>query len=202
MERKLTWLCLLFGASVLIGGCAWRAENTEHYFGPVLFRYAAPPQANAHVSEQRHLLVLIEAGQQWGVSVGWNTRVAVSPRRGDGGLRESEKAPPWRWSMPLGLFGSPEEGRWNLSLIYLVGERVPSAEFVSRSTIGARMGIGSEVKALSIGAVRETQLRPRSDAVYALSYDSRRPLETNFQVWDSGGDFLQSLFSRREETQP
>jgi hypothetical protein len=164
-----------------------------------LFRYAAPPQANAYVSEQRHFLVLIETGQQWGMSVGWNARVAVSPRRGGGGLDESEKAPPWRWSTP---FGSPEEGRWNLSLIYLAGERVPGAEFISRSTIGARMGIGAEVKALSIGAVSETQLRPRSDAMYVLSYDSSRPLETSFQVWDSGADFLQSLFSQREEAQP
>ena len=194
MERKLMWLCLLFGASVLIGGCAWRAENTEHYWGPVLFRYTAPPQGNAYVSEQRHFLILIEGGRQWGISIGWKTRVSASAQRIEGEPTGGEKAQSWRWSKPLSLFAGPVEGRWNLSLLYLRGEQVPKPEFLSRSLYGTELAIGTEANALSVGASTTTELRPRTNALYAFRYDGHLPMETLFQVWEyKDGQFPRML---------
>jgi len=29
--------------TLLLNACAWRAGDAEHYIGPILFRYSAPP---------------------------------------------------------------------------------------------------------------------------------------------------------------
>ncbi len=188
------WVGFLVGTSLLCGGCAWRSGNTEHYWGPVLFRYAAPPQGKAYVSEQRHFVLLIESGRQWGISLGWKTRVAVAPQRVEDTLSSQGRVSSWLWSKPLSLFGGPEEGAWNLSLVYLRGERVPEPEFLSRSIYGVELGIGAETNALSLGTSRTTEARPHDNAMYSFRYDSRRPLETLFQVWEyRDGGFMPLL---------
>jgi len=165
-----------------VGGCAWRSGNTEHYWGPVLFRYIAPPTGKAYVSEQAHFLLSFEGGRQWGISLGWKTRVAVAAKRTGGKPADGQSSPNWEWSKPLSLFGGVREGGWNLSLLYLRGEHIPSPELVSRSVLGSELGIGAEANTFSVGLSNTTEVHPTDNAFHVLRYDGHRPMETLFQI--------------------
>src|SRR5262245_10621906 len=101
-----------------LGGCAWRTGVTEHYFGPVLFRYSAPRDDRAVATEVVSVGVLGEMGRQWGASVGVVDRVTVAPRY-VGEAQADEAASHPRWSRPLSPLGPPAAERWSFSLLYL-----------------------------------------------------------------------------------
>ena len=171
---------VLFWASV--AGCVWRTETAEHYFGPVLFRYTTPATGHAHVAQQRHLLFLIEGGQQWGISVGLKDRVLALPEEMRDRPGKGEGSPQWKWSMVPDWAGGLAENDWHVSLFYLRGERPARPEFVSVTTYGFSAGAGSESNAVTIGVSSLREFRPRSDALYLLEYFGDHPMRTRFKV--------------------
>ena len=177
-------ICLLV-VVVSSDGCSWRSGNVEHYWGPVLFRYATPPDGDSYVGEHVHFPILLEAGHQWGVVLGVQNRVVASPYRKDQPSADANAVGMAKWTMPFSFLGDPQPGRWNLSLLYLRCEYPFSPVFVSRSLIGLEVGIGGEANGLSVGISRTTEIRPATDGLYLFQYDSRSPLRTVFREWQS-----------------
>ena len=164
---------------LLTGGCAWRTGQTEHYIGPVLFRYVEPPSGKARVSQVERLGIAGEMGRQWGLTLGLSGRTAVAPRPADA----APATEPWRWSTPLCLLPPPEVGRWNLSLVYLREEGVPEPFFERRVVVGASALAGAEANAVSLGVTVRTQMDPPADAVSALRFDACSPMAAELAVW-------------------
>ena len=172
----------VFCVALLSSGCAWRMGNVEHYIGPVLFRYVGPPSGKAYVSQVIRYGISAEAGSEWGVSVGVSERIAVAPLPlPDGEARPPAPAP--RWSTPLSLLRAPAANNWNLSVIYLRVEGLPRPHLVSRTIYGAEILVGSEVNALSVGAVWRTLFTPPENAFSMVHFDTSRPLEARAWVW-------------------
>jgi len=159
----------------LLGGCAWRANGTEHYLGPSLFRHGDGEDGRAIVSQVRTLTGLqAEGGRQWGLALGVTDRIAAAPSAGGGSVATE-------WSA-LGL-GRLDPHRWHFSPFYLRGERVPAPGLVVRRLYGAQIAAGEEVRALSVGIVSRAHVVPFEDAVWLLQFHSTDPLATRFVLW-------------------
>jgi hypothetical protein len=158
-------------------GCVWRTERAEHYFGPTLLRTVSACDAGAAVVQARHLGVVGEAGRQWGVAIGVADRVAVVPRVG---TPAGDACGHWAG---IGGPASTTPGRWTLSPLYARWDKPAEPALVRRVLWGAQLAAGTELTALSLGVVSRTQLVPIGDGVYAVTFDSTRPMETRFTVW-------------------
>ena len=88
-------------------------SQSEHYVGPVFFRYVGLTGKEGYVIQVRHLGFFGEAGTQWGLSVGLTDRVAAAPRIVDAeeSYRPVEVS---RWSTPLS-FLSPQVDRAHIA---------------------------------------------------------------------------------------
>src|SRR6266542_4397904 len=65
-------------AVYLLGGCAWYAPGSEHYFGPVFFRYSETSERSTLVAEIVRPAAAGEGGWQWGLTVGVAQRLVVA----------------------------------------------------------------------------------------------------------------------------
>jgi hypothetical protein len=169
----------IFAVSVLllVSGCVIRTRTDEIYLGPILFRFSDPSTTEANVVETKHLGLVVEAGTQWGLSLGISERTAVSPYRSEVG----EKHPP-RWNKPLSLTALPKAGEWSLSFFYLRGVRIPEPVFINRSTYGASVLLGNEANSVSLGVVNRTLLRLPPDTLVFFNFDSRYPLGARMKL--------------------
>ena len=177
--RLRGFVCLL---AMLASACSWRSGGVEHYVGPVLFRYSAPPKGHAYVGQVIRLGIAAEAGTDWGIAVGAAERIAVLPVA----FKEGQTKPKdelFRWLTPLNPVTSPSADDWHFSLIYLRVERPPSGFFISRSIYGAELVVGKETNAISMGAVSRNGFVPVADAFSMLHFESHRPMEARAKVW-------------------
>ncbi len=181
-------------------GCAVRMRGSEHYFGPVLFRYAAPPAARAYVSEVRALGALLEAGTQWGVSLGDFRRVALAAAEGECASDPSMPSA-WRWTRLEPWDPNPTPGSWHLSLFHLQGEGVRAPCFVRRVNAGLALTFGAEVNALSLGFTARTHMTPPADALSLLHFDASHPLDSQLTVWEVAPDAPLPVESILEEVE-
>lgn len=181
-----TRTAILLGVALsgALSGCALRVGHSEHYIGPVLFRYAHSAEGRTHVTQVLQLGPSAEAGTQWGVSLGVVERTAVAPHSAVGG--ESTEADTTRWRTPFSPFAPPLADEWHFSVLYLRGDHIPTPCFLRRTVYGAAALIGSEVNALSIGVSTRTRMHPPYDAVSLLSFDARNPLDARLIVWPAG----------------
>ena len=179
--------------ALLHAGCVWRAGGVEHYLGPVWFEYTAPPEGNAYVWVGRHFPIAIEAGRQWGLNIISLHRTAAFPQNLNEPRNESMK---WTyWGLPFVMHEIQPHSRV-FSFLYLKGERIPTPEFIARTTLGVAIGAGTEARSLSIGWAATTEFIPRTDAYYVLSYRSDHPLETDFSVSTREDLFIKRLERR------
>jgi hypothetical protein len=168
--------------TLYLGGCSWQSDNAEHFIGPMLFRYSAPPIGKAYVGQVIRFGISAEAGINWGLSIGLLDRVAVTPLVSTPGKTVQAQSIP-QWVMPLGHSRTPEAGRWNFCLVYCRVERKAGIFFISRTIHGAEMVVGGEANAFSIGIVSRTLFTPPDDAIAKLHYERARPLESQAMVW-------------------
>jgi hypothetical protein len=190
-------LCRFFFIFLLLlsSGCVIRTESQEHFLGPVWYRFSGPPVTEANISQMKHFGLLLEAVSQWGLAIGFSERTAISPA----GSGEGEMRHPI-WSQPFSLTSSPESGRWGFSLLYLRGEAVPKPVFVSRTTYGASVAVGSETSAVTLGAGNRTILRPPAGHLLSFSFDRRQPLKSRMVLLPTGAGWTASRIL--EEVEP
>ena len=74
----------------------------------------------------------------------------------------------------------PEE--WNLSLLYLRGERVQPPMLVRRRLLGGGVMVGDELTALSVGYASRVNVHPREDSFSVVVFDAGKPLESRCDV--------------------
>lgn len=173
-------LCLLLVP--FFSACVWRTDDAEHYIGPVLFRYAAPPIGKAYVGQMVRLGLSAEAGTSWGLALGVSERIAVAPLVA--ATSKNDQPPSHnRWRVPLSFSQTPTAGEWNFSLLYLHVEREPGSFFISRTIHGAEIVLGEEANAFSIGIVSRTLFTPPDNTISKLHYERARPLESQAKVW-------------------
>lgn len=173
--------------ALVVDGCAWRTAHTEHYFGPVLFRYTRPREGNAYVTQVKNFLFSFEGGNQWGLSVGPSGRTAIAPRRLDADNSESSISS-MVWTRPLSPSASPDPGEWNWSLLYLRGDEVPKPTFVERWRYGINILIGRETCSLGVGISSTTRAILPENAVAVLSFDDGSPVDARYTIWAVGSD--------------
>lgn len=178
-----------------LSGCVIRAGSQEHFLGPVWYRFSGPPATEANISQVKHFGLVLEAGNQWGLAVGVSERTAISPA----GSGEKEMRHP-TWSKPLSLTSGPEPGRWEFSLIYLRGEAAAQPVFVSRTTYGASVALGSETSAVTVGAGNRTILRPPAGHLLSFRFDRRQPLKSRMVQMPPGAGWMMSRML--EEVEP
>jgi hypothetical protein len=187
---------LFFLGLMLAVGCAWRSGETEHYLGPMLFRFSDPSNQNANISQVRAFGLLTEIGSRWGLTIGYAERVAVIPRY----MNESSGGNPI-WSKPLSLFGPPTPDRWNMSLLYLRGTRVSIPRLVGRYVVGGQALIAREMNGVSIGVVSHLHVALPDNALVMISYNASDPLSTVFSVWTDDLDRELPIGAILEEVQ-
>jgi len=174
--------CLGLLIAPFFSACAFRSGNTEQYIGPVLFRYAMPPNNNAYVSQIVRLGPSAEAGISWGVAMGMSERITVAPVIA--ATRQKEQtANSSHWLMPLSFSQTPAAGEWNFSLLYLCVEREPGSFFLSRTITGVEIVFGEEANALTVGFAHRTLFTPPDNAISSLHFENARPLESQATVW-------------------
>lgn len=178
---------MIFGCIGLLlapffSACAFRSGNMEHYFGPVLFRYAMPPNGNAYVSQVIRPGLAAEAGASWGIAMGLSERITVSPVIV---ATEKKEQPATRnhWLMPLAFSQTPTAGEWNFSLFYLRIEHEPGSFFLSRAIRGAEIVYGEEANNLTVGFAHKTLFTPPDNAMSKLRFEDAHPLESKATVW-------------------
>lgn len=174
---------LLLSALCLQPGCAWRSQEAEHYFGPVMYRHSDPQSGKAYLGEQIHFPFLLEGGDQWGVAIGLSRRLVASPNMiKKSGKRESDLSL-WKWTKPLSFFSDSSGNEWNFSLIYLRGDGLKGSSLFSRSQFGGSVGIGEEARNISLGITKKVEIYPIHEGLYFLEYNSDRPNETRYEIW-------------------
>lgn len=163
-------------------GCVWRTSTSEHYIGPVLFRYAASSAYEAVVWQHRHFPLVVEAGRQWGMSLWWFDRIAAFPKDLD--EPEHQRVPTsWRrWWLPFSSGEEISQGEWAWSPFYLRGDSLPIPEFVCRTHLGLVIEMGAEARSAGFGFSQSTQLIPHDHAFYVFRFDKTRPMNTRFVV--------------------
>lgn len=189
---KLTILCAgLLPNLLLSAGCVWRMPSVEQYWGPVLYRYAQPPNASAYVFEQKHLLPLVlEGGDQWGVSLGYTARLVAAP------VSPTQKA-----SFQLDQEGTGSAcpvKTWCVSLFRLKATRLPQPQLIDRMNVGIRFGSGEEWTGVSGGVVYTTEQRPGADALSILSYAPGRPMDMVFTECPAGTEPMMTTCIKEE----
>jgi hypothetical protein len=162
--------------AALSTGCAIRLSGREHYLGPVLYRSTPPCRPDGDLAQTAHVGMLVEAGSQWGATIGLADRIVAAPV--DAACTET-----WAALAPLRFGTTPEH--WSLSLLYL--RRTPLREpvFVRRRVVGARATVGTEMRSVSIGAVTTTAVTPPPDVLCALHFSERAPLRTRLRLWQT-----------------
>lgn len=174
--------CLGLLLAPFFTACVWRADDAEHYIGPVIFRYSAPPNGNAYVGQVVRLGVSAEAGTSWGIALGASERITVAPLVIPA-TNKDQTSSHGRWMMPLSFSPTPTVGKWNFSLLYLRVARDPGSFFLSRAIQGAEIVFGEEANALSVGIAHRTLFTPPDNAISRLRFDDNRPLESRATVW-------------------
>lgn len=174
----LAFCLALLSINLFINACAIRTSESEHYFGPVLYTTGRHATVQS-MSEQLHFPFLIEAGTQWGVSVGTVKRVRSSPLLiNEAGIPDSTNQPERLTS----LGGIQLSSNLFLSLLYLRATPNQSPEFLARTTIGATLGIGSEQTTLTAGIKQVTELRPSTPGLHYLCFQSSLPERMTYVV--------------------
>ncbi|MDH5738921.1 MAG: hypothetical protein OEY77_01195 [Nitrospira sp.] len=168
----------ILSCSFFVSGCAVRTSQGEHYIGPVL--YTTGQQATVQsMSEQRHFPVLVEVGTQWGLSIGVIRRVRAVPLILDEmGQRHSANQPEHirSWGM---IRLSPTTF---LSLLYLRATPSEPPKFLARSILGISLGVGSEQYTLTAGMKHVTEVRPITEGIHRLCYQSGAPERMSYVV--------------------
>jgi hypothetical protein len=182
-------------AALATTACAIRAPGADRYVGPVLYRETPRCRPDGTVVQTAHVGLLVEAGTQWGMSVGLADRVAVAPAPEAG----RDCPPPGNGratalAIPLGT--GPD--RWHLSPVYLLRSTASPPLFVRRRGLGVRAGLGVEARTLSVGAVSTTVFTPPPDAFSTLSFSGGAPLRARLHVWrelpaDGGARILEEV---------
>jgi hypothetical protein len=189
MTSRRGRLCLLPIASLpglLVMGCAVRTGDTELYLGPVLFRYSGACRDETAISQIVQAGAVVEAGRQWGVTVGLAERIAATAADGRPAPAPGEAcAEQARWTAPVSIPFSLAPRRWIFSPIYLRCRGCAAPAFVVRSAAGVQAVAGPEASALSLGLTTRTLATPPRDAFWLLRFDARRPMETRFTVWSA-----------------
>ena len=197
-SRFLRVSCLIVGILCAHASCAWRSQEAEHYFGPVMYRYVTPGSGKAYLSEQIHFPFLFETGDQWSFTIGLNRRLVASPIVIKKFRKGKVDSTLWKWTKPLALLPDPAEGEWGVSLIYLRGDGLKESNLFSRAQYGASMGFGNEARNLSLGVASKVELRPVQEGVYLLEYDSNRSNETRYEIWVDSFEQAYKTFHRGE----
>jgi hypothetical protein len=169
-------LALLLVFLVVGGGCAIRMGESEHFVGPMAFRYGASEGARAEVVEVLRFGLAADAGEQWGVALGVVNRVAVMPHAPDHGAG-------YRWTLPLQTGEVPTRGPWHMSWLYARLDGVRPAHLVRRVVYGAEATTGPEARALSLGVTSRLLIHAPSDAVSLVRFNARFPLASRIIVW-------------------
>lgn len=191
---------MLVAIALGAAGCAIRMGEGDHYVGPIWFRYNAPPEGRAYITQVRAVGVLSEIGTPSGLTIGAVDRIAVAPV-GASCTGGNDRPRTWRWTRP-GLPGALVPGEWHFSPFYLRGEDVPEPCFTRRVVYGATAVAGGELAALSVGVTSRTYTRPPPDAVTALDFTSNHPLDTRFVVWRVAPGEALPVSTIREEVSP
>jgi hypothetical protein len=165
---------ILLGLMVFwtVSGCAYRTSDAEHYLGPVV--YVTGSQATVQsMSEQIHFPALLEAGSQWGLSIGVMKRVRAVPL-----FMNDDPALMHKANMPERLLSWG--GIWLsrnmlLNIGYLRVIQSSEPQFVARSVVGATATLGRETNALSAGSTQITYVRGVEDSLRILCYESAAP---------------------------
>lgn len=154
-----------------LSSCTIRTRTADHYFGPVLYRRGEPCRDGADVTQVVQLGGAMEAGRQWGLSLGLVDRVSARPR--DAAIPCPHEP------------ASPEDRRrWRFSPLYVRFEGQEPPRFVHRSVLGTQAVAGPEAGAVSLGAISATLFVPPPDAFCSMHYDASDPTGLRFTVWN------------------
>lgn len=170
------------GLGALLSACVWRTGTADHYFGPVWFRYTAPPAGKAYVGQVLRVGLGLEGGTNWGFSLGVSNRTAIAPVLADT-AGQGREARPESGSMPWGPGGTLKAGVWNFSPFYLRVQREPRVFFIARTLHGGEAVVGQDGNALTLGYARRTLFTPPDHAFARLRYDDGQPLEAEAAAW-------------------
>ena len=183
-DGLMTPLVLVLLIYITCAGCAIRVAQTEHFVGPIWFRYSADEATRPQVIEVVRFGVAAEMGNQWGVTLGVLDRIAVAPR--EPGVTDG--AENYRWRLPLQSGPDPVPERWHVSWLYARVEGLRPAQLVRRVVYGAEVTAGPEARALSLGVTARMHIHALPDAVSIVRFNSRWPLATRFTVWSTPRD--------------
>jgi hypothetical protein len=192
---------VLLLATLPLHGCVWRGGATEHYLGPVLFRYTPSQEDKPAINQVVALGVLGEGGRQWGLSLGVVERTTVSPQF-IGGTEPGATPDSPRWSTPLNPLRSPAAGRWHLSPFYLRVDGVQPPGLLARRLYGLQLLAGPEARAASFGMMSLMRIEVPDDAIALVRFDPNAPLTARFSVWRSRPDHELPLTDILEEMSP
>ena len=175
LHRRTTGLALL---AVLAGGagCTIHMEERDLVLGPVLYRFETPRSSGSFVLETTQLPVWGDVWRQWAIGAGWKTRAIALP--------SPEFLPARDLSVrePIPLFGAPDPGEWNLSLLALEVPSLCDVGFFATTVRGARFALGEDANAATFGYSRQTAVLAAPSAHHRVEFDSGEPLKTVFQV--------------------
>lgn len=174
---KTRYLFLLL--VVFINGCVLHGSYSDHYFGPVFFRYSAPPISKAYVDQIFHFGILAEVGKTCGLTLGVLDRVEVSPILGDVYKKTENNS----WQVSQFFSEKPPPNQWNFSLLYLRVDRANKGFFIDRTIKGVEILVGKEHNLLNIGYANKTLLSPPENAFSKFQYNQNNPLNTQAIVW-------------------
>jgi hypothetical protein len=185
--RSLTRVAGLLAIASLSTNCALRTHSAEYYIGPALFRYGEPGGNSGTILQTRHIGIIAEIGDPWGVSFGFVDRIAASPAKAE--LDSTTPSSDRRlWSSVASIPGPLRAGAWRFSPFFIRAEGLERPIFLVRTVLGAQAIGGREGYAVSVGFVRTSLLEPPPDAICALSYNGRDPMKTWFKTWHTTVD--------------
>lgn len=176
--RQRIWVLLV---AWTLTGCTVYSERAEHHFGLVLYRYATPVSGQANVGQLIHPGLLLEAGKNWGITLGLAERINVIPQQAAGSATQSSDTG-WQTAPTLSS-STPPEKQWNFSFFYLRVPQASSPYFIYRTHYGLGAALGEELTALSLGMTRRTLFVPQENAISTLHFQSDDPMETRAKVW-------------------
>ena len=163
----------------VFGGCVWRMGNEEHYLGPVLLRQVQPPEGKAYVSQQIHFPFVLEGGEQWGISLGYQNRIVAMPQKRPCRYEEELKEI-FEHKHQSNIPAKSKEWTFQLFSVNYIQPQMNS-KFISRTNVGVTLGFGKEANGLTIGGTRLTELNPSVEGHYIFLYGNTSPLETVFK---------------------
>lgn len=176
---RITFI-LLVCAHLLLSGCAVHTDRGTYHIGPLLYRYQEPNEGNAYVYQTRSFPFWLEGGSQWGIGVGMQERTVMLPIVHNAESEKNLEGKVLRFQKPLNLFGKSTQDRWYLSLFYLRTNYKSEEKFLVHKVYGARVSGGKEVNAFTAGISNTTQMKPASNAIHLLKYNSSRLLTCAF----------------------